>query len=176
MRSKALVALAIVIFLALAGWVGYAPYRTVHRMQDAAAAKNYGDLAKDVDFPAVKEDMKARLRARVAGPDAAKNEKEDSLAGLGTRLAMVFIEPMVETLVTPETVAMMLRGVAPRRGKGEAPPAQAGEATDTVMRYEGVNRFVVTARSRDSSERPVVLVLERRGLVSWKLASVTLPD
>lgn len=174
--KKPLAVLILAVILALAGWAGYSPYRTVHRMQEAAAAKNYGVLAQDVDFPAVKEDMKARLRAKVAGPDAAKTEKEDSLAGLGTRLAMAFIEPMVDTLVTPETVAMMLKGVAPPRRKGEPPPAQPDEGTETVMRYEGLNRFVVTARPRQGSERPVILVLERRGLATWKLASVILPD
>ena len=43
------------------------------------------------------------------------------------------------------------------------------------MGYEGLNRFVVSVRKQDDDGEPLAMVLQRDGIVSWKLVALRLP-
>jgi len=100
---------------------------------------------------------------------------------LGMMLAPSLVEGAVDGLVTPEGVAAMVRSGDKPRPEKPVPsadtPAAPKERIHQSWAYRGVNRFAVTLTRDDRPDDPLVLIMERRGPLSWKLAGVDLtPD
>jgi Protein of unknown function (DUF2939) len=179
--------IALFIFIAAGAWFYLAPYGVLRDMQAAAHAKDAGKLASHINFPAVKDSVKTSLGAKFS--NSAK-DSNNPLAALGAALASSIINPLVDALVTPDTVALMLtRGEKPKKTDGPAPgpapqPAPGGDPapnaqspkeTETHASYESFDRFVVTVRRVGSTEQPLGLVFLRDGLIGWKLSALRLP-
>jgi hypothetical protein len=174
MASKLKLALAALLVAAFAGWYYYTPYQTVKEFRAAAQRGDAAALSEYIDLPSVKESLKMDLSIRIAS-DLSRRPGSGEFAALGSAFAIAFVGPMVETLVTPEALALMLRGENPSRAS-TAPGATArGSDTEVRMRYEGFNAFLMSTQQQGSTADPVVLVFEREGLMSWKLAAIRLP-
>jgi hypothetical protein len=92
-------------------------------------------------------------------------------------MAAAFVSPMIDALVTPESLALMMKGETP--APGSTSPARDSRSAeldaDIAMSYEGLNTFVVTVTKRGEDEDPIDLVLRRDSLFSWKLSALRLP-
>jgi hypothetical protein len=162
------------LFAVFSVWFFFTPYLAVNSMKSAAEARDAAKLASHVDFPALKESLKATFNARLAA-EVAKGKQGNAFPALGAAMAAAFINPMIDALVTPESLAMMMKGEKPQSGKDGAPPRESDPGTDTSMSYEGFNRFVVAVRKKGEAGEPVAFVLKRDGLLSWKLSAIRLP-
>ena len=177
-RRRALVVGAIaLIFAATAAWFYALPYLAAVGMKEAAEKNDATQLAAYVDFPSVKESLKASVNAAMASK-VASDKDTDPFSTIGAALAAALVNPMIDALVTPENLAMIVRGDRLQTGKTMAPLGQIAEPkfdADFKMRYLRFDQFAIDVRKKDTSQPPVVLVLARNGLFIWKLASIHLP-
>ncbi|MDG4474656.1 DUF2939 domain-containing protein [Thiovibrio frasassiensis] len=170
--TNAIAALLVVLVV----WFYCTPYLTVNGMRSAAEEKNAAKLSGYVDFPAVKEDLRTTFNAKLSA-QLGKEKGENPFAAMGEAMAAALINPIVEALVTPESLAIMMEG-----DKEQAQPAgneskssESKPGTETSMAYEGLNRFVFTVTQKNETGEAIGLVFHREGLFSWKLAALRLP-
>jgi hypothetical protein len=166
---KPIVAALVVLLLLLAaaiGWYVFSPAWTVRGMVEAAEARDEARFSAYIDYPALRDDMKADLTARLkeeAGQDGNPQAKVAAAMGLA------LIGPMVDRMVSPESMKqsfarIMKADKAVRAGK------DAAEKEMPEIRRQGINRFLVAGKDMPDSG----LVFERRGL-GWKLTGIELP-
>lgn len=188
MKLKKIVAL--VVMLALGGWYYATPYLAIAQMQRAAQEGDAAGFAARVDFPAVRASLKADLQGRIGGR-LAPELRDNPFAALGAALAGSVVGALVDALVTPEGVAMLMRGVLPETG-GRPAAGEGGrplpEATSTpspsddggrepaiVERgYTGWNRFELVVAAAETPDDTVRFVMRRHGLADWKLSAIDL--
>ncbi|MGA1372860.1 MAG: DUF2939 domain-containing protein [Pseudomonadales bacterium] len=166
--------LPVTLLLLLGIWLFFTPYLTANAMRTAAEEGNGAKLSGYVDFPALKESLKASFNAKLAS-QVAKEADSNPFSALGAAMAAALVNPMIDALVTPESLAMMMNGEKPEPGAAPADSSASRELdADIDMAYEGFDTFVVTVTKRDGGDEPVGLVLRRDSLFSWKLAAVRL--
>lgn len=186
MRSRLWLALAVVAALAAAGWYLASPIFAFRALGAAARDGDAPRLERLVDFPRVRASLKDQLNARLIGSLQGGSVREGPFGALGALLGAGIVERVVDVAVTPSGVAAILRTNRPPLTQAEppppepaAPPAQPPQAkTDehrTRFAYDGLDRFRVTRTSADRPNGPLAFVLERRGLVGWKLVAIELP-
>ncbi len=157
-----------------------APVLAARELVAAAKAGDAAGLERRVDFPAFRESLKDELNARLM------REMRDSDDRAGRALAMLFgpalVSGVVDAFVTPEAIAVMVREgepPAPDLEGGAAAPAEPETGPDERVRqsygFRDLNTFTVTLSRDDRPETPVVLLMQRRGLIDWKLAGIDLP-
>jgi hypothetical protein len=169
-------ACAVLLVIAAGGaWLFFSPHLTVYAMVSAARARDAAALNRHINFPALRENLKADFTAKLA--DTSNHRTDNPLASLGASLASALVAPVVDYLITPESITLMLQGNVPNpHGIGAGTPTKSSDMeTEAAMNYEGVNRFVVKVRKKGTGEPPVQLVFTRSGLFSWRLSSVRLP-
>lgn len=180
MRCKATL-FVLTLIIALGTWFYFTPYIAVHGMKSAAEARDAARLSGYVNFPALRSSLKASFRAKLAS-NARKSRNNGFFGRLGTAIAVnfinpaieaLYINPMIDTYVTPQNLARMMKGEKPQSRKGDAKPKPA--EPDYSMAYESFDRFVVNVKKKGSTQKPVGLVFNREGLFSWKLSALRLP-
>jgi hypothetical protein len=165
----------ITAFLLVFGtWFLFTPYIAVNGMKSAAEARDAAKLSSYVNFPALKESLKASFNAKLAS-EVTKEKNENPFTPLGAMMAAAFINPLIDALVTPESLAMMIKGDKPLPGKNSTQTQQSNSDADIAMSYEGFDRFVVTVKKKGETGEPVALVFNRDGMFSWKLSAIRLP-
>ena len=189
--NRLLTALAVVASLAAAAWYG-SPYYTVWRLSQAVKAGDAAQVARSVDFPAVRENLKPKLRAYMAAE--AQRKPGSWLDQLGLALASSLMGSAVDIVITPESLTAMLRtakpprptspvapppdaAVAPGASDAEAGPRKPTDTRAVRMGYVAgdLDLFRATLASRARPERAVGLRLTRRGVFAWKVVDVELP-
>ncbi|WP_018607014.1 DUF2939 domain-containing protein [Uliginosibacterium gangwonense] len=180
MNKKARLAAAALVVVLGAGFYA-TPYITVAQMRSAAQAKDADKLSRYVDFPALRENLKTTFNEKI-NAQIAQSKDASPFGALGAAVAGALINPMVDAMVTPQSLSMIVQGQQP---KGEKPQEEAipaadaaskpeDSSTDVSMGYEGFDQFAVNIKHKDSGE-PVSLIFHREGLISWKLAALRLP-
>lgn len=154
-----------------------APVFAAQALIRAAKAGDADRIEQLVDFPALRESLKAELTSELAAhmrrdPRMAENK----LGGLGMMLAPMLLSGAIDATVTPEVVAQMVTTAeAPDPTVRDDPePGDADDAGDIhqAWGYRDLNAFAVTLTDRDQPDQRLALILERRGLFTWKLAAV----
>lgn len=173
MSTKTKLSIAIVS-VAFSTWFYFTPHLAVSGMKSAAEAKDAAKLSDYVNFPAVKESLKASFNAKLAS-DVTKEKGGNPFSVFGAALASAFINPVIDALVTPESLAMMMKGDKPQPAKSTEKTKPSGSDADTKMSYESFDRFVVTVKKKGTTEEPLGLVFNRDGMFSWKLSALRLP-
>lgn len=173
MSTKTKLSFAIA-FVAFSTWFYFTPHLAVSGMKSAAESKDAVKLSGYVNFPALKESLKASFNAKLAS-EVAKEKDGSPFAALGTAMAAAFINPMIDALVTPESLAMMMKGDKPQPADKAEQTKPSDSDADTSMSYESFDRFVVTVKKRGSTDEPLGLVFNRDGMFSWKLSALRLP-
>jgi len=130
--------------------------------------------------------------------------KNNPFAGLAQVMATAIVGPMVDAMITPETLVMMInRGKAPattlaketpqpnnpttRQSKEtpqqiNPPPVPSPESTSSTKApwisqgYEGLDIFKVAVHDPEKDGDLISMVLMRNGWFGWKLTSVRLPQ
>jgi hypothetical protein len=177
MNKKLIVGVAVgaVALFALA-WAA-APVFTAQSLIRAARAGDEQKLEQLVDFPVLRESMKAELQAElVTRMQRDPRVAESGLGGLGILLAPMLVSGAVDVLVTPQVVADMVRTAeAPDPTRPADPdPTDKSDAEDIhqAWGYRSLDEFAVTLTDRDRPDDRLALILERRGLFQWKLAAI----
>ncbi len=181
MNNKTALFVAVVIAV-FGAWFYFAPHLAVMGMKSAAEAEDADRLSDYVDFPELRNSLKASFNARIVS-EVAKEKGGNPLSPLGAAMgsaigavtAAAVINPMVDALVMPENMAMMLKGGRPQPGSNDVRSGPPDSELDISMYYESFDRFVVLVKEKGTNEAPLVLVFNRHGLFSWKLSALRLP-
>ena len=176
---KKWIALAVILLLALGGYVAAGPYLAINGIRTALAEQDTGKLEKHVDFPALRVSLKAQAEdalARRAGSDLQSN----LFGAIALSVAGDMLGSGVDAMVTPLGIGALLQGRSMwKKSLGETvdgdtygKPVPADPLKNAEHRYESPSRFTATVRDEDG--KPVVFVFKRNGL-HWKLADIRLP-
>lgn len=170
-----------VLAIGIAGYWHYSPYLAIHGMRSAAQAGDATSFNEYVDYPALRENIKAQFTLAM-GESIEESKDQPGLAAMGAALAMAMITPMVDAMVRPEVViqAMARSNMElqplPGAGFGGSRPEEAGYEQKWETRREGLNRFVVypDIEGEPDDER-VSAVFMRSGFATWKLSELRIP-
>lgn len=178
MQRKTIYGIAITVIVVVVGvWFYFTPYIAANNMKKAAEANDSATLSSYINFPSLKESLKANFNAMLA-TEVVKSKDSNPFEALGAAMAAALINPMIDALVTPESLAMMMQGNTPNLEKGapktEGKPSGTSD-TEMTMGYESFDRFAVSVKKKGDMDDPVTFVFHREGLVAWKLASLRLP-
>ncbi len=98
------------VSIAAAGAAYYAyPQWTLMRLADAANQRDAGTIARHVDWPAVREDLKATLQ--LAAMDQIQGDKS-SFAAIGGLLGATMIGKAIDALISPAGLEKIYSSVA----------------------------------------------------------------
>jgi len=178
MKKWLLPTIALLLVL-LAAYVAAGPWLAIRGISEAIEQRDAARLARHVDFPALRINLKAQLDdqlVRRAGSDMQSSLFGQVALGVAGNLAGAG----VDTFVTPLGIAAILQGDSLwKRAIGDtvggdtwAPPSPAKPLANTSGRYESLSRFTATTHLQDGRE--VVFVLSRQGL-RWRLTRIQLP-
>ncbi|MFN6980466.1 MAG: DUF2939 domain-containing protein [Brevundimonas sp.] len=180
MKKIAIGLIAAILGLALIACF-VSPFVAAQGLIRAARTGDAAGLERYVDFPAFRASLKAELNARAAMEIRERTGNDRGLAAIGMLLAPSLVEGAVDGLVTPQGVAAMVRSGEKPEPEKPVPsadtPATPKDRIHQSWAYRGMNRFAVTLTRDDRPDDALVLIMERRGPLSWKLAGVDLtPD
>lgn len=177
---KKWLAIALLAFVAMVAWIAAGPFRTMDSIGRAVETNDSAELARHVDFPAVRSSLRAQLDdylVRHAGADA----QASPFGALALRIAGAASAGLVDVLATPAGIGLVLQGrdvwhrvsgggISPTDTYAHVPPEEL--LADARYRFESPSRFTATVPNRDGA--PVVFVLTRDGL-DWRITDVRLP-
>ena len=189
---------AAVVVLLLVGAYLFAPYYTLWRLVQAARAHDIKTVTALVDFPSVRATLKPQLTAALQAQLTADQPKpKNLLEQIGAALSPVLVGNAVDSVVTPDGVATMLRTARaphPVASFGKAPPPPddetgLGDPKLVDMGYNGVlwdlarrkvldldfDQFHATVTSRSHPEAKINLFLLRRGVFDWRVEALDIP-
>lgn len=174
---RKLVFAAVALACLLLAYVAAGPWLTIRAIQDAVRTEDSRALSRQVDFPALRQSLRAQLSDAMVR-EAGANVQSSLLGAIGLRIAGSAAGAGVDTLVTPVGLSALMRGQRLWSLAGGASPLRAPDPAPTApledahYRYHSPSRF--TATVRDERGRPIEFVLTRKGL-QWKLSDIRLP-
>lgn len=135
-----------------------------------------------MDFPAVRDSLKAQISAGVLQALSPNGDlRGRPLAALGSMLLPGLADRMVDSIVTPDGIALMIqqgrvrKANGPDSGAGRGAGREANGRVSVSYSYRTLDRFRVTVTRVNDYHKSLDLTLERRGLFSWKLVRIDLP-
>jgi hypothetical protein len=161
----AAIAAILIVITSSALWYFESPAWTLKGMKDAAQSNDADALNAYIDYPALRESLKAELTARMR--TEAKTDKSD-LGSFARAFGAVTLRPLIHMLVSP---AGMRAALLANHLEDMGPAASALRIPKKpVIVRRSFSEFVVTAKDQPNSG----LVFKRHGL-SWLLSGVELP-
>jgi hypothetical protein len=172
MNNKNKISILLVIAL-LGTCLFFTPHLAVNSMKSAAESGDANKLASYVDFPALKENLKISIGAKIS--DVAKDQQDNPFAYIGAALAMAIVNPLIDALVTPSSLSMMMKGEKPSLEGKQVGYSKSQSDADVSMSYDGINRFIVTINKKTENEKPLRLIYNRDGIFFWRLTAIDIP-
>lgn len=161
----AAVAAALIVIASSTLWYFESPVWTLKGMKDAAQSRDADALNAYIDYPALRESLKAELVARMA---AEAQKDKSGLGALGMAVGSAMMGPMIDGLVSPAGMRAAL--LANRQENGAAAASVLHVPEEPVIVRRNFSEFLVAAKDRPNSG----LVFKRHGF-SWMLSGVELP-
>ncbi|MBS2007280.1 MAG: DUF2939 domain-containing protein [Cyanobacteria bacterium SZAS TMP-1] len=180
------------LLLALAAWIYWSPYETLHEIRRDLHEGQTDKLDQMIDYTAVREGLKRDFRSLAIGEvEEGASIKNKLLGVLGLALGEHLVDPVVDYVVSPSGLREVVNGVVPvlSRGgdSGEAnsdsgnaapsgqhsdPDSSSDKVKSTDGKYIDFNLFVFTIASKGGSS--TALTFTRHGLMTWQLTHIRL--
>lgn len=171
--SRRFVAIAVALLALLTSFYFGSPYLAANNIKQAMITGDVDALEDGIDFPKVRESLKAQMSAALTAEMANDPQmKNNPFAGLGAVMMPAIIERAVTTYVTPEGISRLMKGVKP----GAIAKAEAEGKIEYKTDYSGLNRFRVHSAKGETGEPGPTMLFEREGLFSWKVVKIELPE
>jgi hypothetical protein len=183
--SRAATAAVISLALLFGGAYLGSPFYTAWQLRAAARSGDRERLEQLVDFPEVRAHLKSQLDSRLQ-QEVQQNPKlkHSALAALGALLAPALTDRIIDSVVTPDTVATVIQSGRASRpaedtpGEAQAPtePASAHPHVRVLTSFRDLDHFLMTITDRsDPAHVEAVVTLSRRGLFSWRATQIDVP-
>jgi hypothetical protein len=180
LQQKLLAAAATAIAAGVAAYWYWSPYLAVRELREAAMNADAVRFNEHVDFPRVRDSLKAQFAGRIDGADGR------AAGGLGGLLANVLVGTMIDAAVRPETIMFAMREgrfkierQGQREDDGQTGPAEREQPVWRTER-QGLNTVLFHAQRHGSDgsggRDSMALVMQRDGFADWKLTDIRLPD
>ena len=173
------------VLVVLLGYAAAGPFLCVRGVNDAIRNRNTGELASNVDFDALRASFKSQLSGAMM--NEVNKDTNDGFGKIGAELGGIFIDHIVEQMVTPEGIIQIIRSSShaeappPDVGQTAAPPPSSSEPKPAIDRakikhwgFTGPSTFVIELDSPKVPGKSIFFVIHRYGL-GWKLADIRLP-
>jgi len=159
--------------LAVLGGIYFgSPYLAFNSFKDAALEADADKLEAKVDFPAVRESLKSQMNAMMmAKLENDPTMKNNPFSGLGAMLIPTMVEKVVDSYVTADGIAALMRGKKPNE-TAERVPTPDIEASGSFITWD---RFRFRLQNKKTDQQGPSLIFERKGFASWKLVKIELP-
>ena len=169
-KSTVMIAGAVVLLLLGGLWYWGSPAYAMSGLRDAAIEGDADDLEERIDFAAVRVSLKEQMRAHLAA-EMVKSDDGDGFAAFGSVLAMGMVDPLIDGLVTPQSMSAMIE-----RGKVQDDDAavESDNPIDWKIERDGFSRFEARPETGEGGPAPT-LVFERDGL-GWRLVEIEIPE
>ena len=167
--KKWIVAALAALLVAASTWYMVSPSWAMRGLKEAALSGDKYELRERVDFPAVRESLKSQFRAIMAA-EMAKQKDDNPFAAIGMALASAVVDPMIDSLVSPEGIKAMVEN-GRMKGPNDA-AADPGKQVDWSIEHKGLDRFI--ARPQTDNSKAPSLVFKRDGL-GWELVDIDVP-
>jgi hypothetical protein len=161
----AAVAAALIVIASNALWYFESPVWTLKGMKDAAQSHDADALNAYIDYPALRDSLKAELMARMM---AEAQKDKSGFGALGLAFGSAMMGPMIDGLVSPAGMRAAL--FASRYEKEPRAASALHVPKEPIIVRRNFSEFLVTAKGQPNSG----LVFKRHGL-SWMLSGVELP-
>lgn len=166
-RVSALLIAAAVLFAAA---FATAPWFAFRALREAAAAGDAQALAELVDYPAVRASLKPQLVPATA-PAPPPDPWRDPLGALRRAVEPLRpVPPAVDRHLTPAGLHALTLG------ETGAAPSPAARGRFPSLAYWGFRRARFEVRPQGAPAHEVTFTFQRRGLFTWKLVHVGLPE
>lgn len=168
-----------VVMIALLGFVAAGPYLAIAEIKTGIVEKDADRLAAKVDFPALRENLKAQINARLV--DRTDGDlKNHPLGVLAAGLATTMVEGIVDAFVTPAGLAHVMEGERPSESIVKqtvnadtgSSPKEEDLLQNARYTYDSLSQFSVWVPDDEGKETRFVL---RRDGLSWRLVNLVLP-
>lgn len=156
-KRNLLIALAVLLVAAGAGWYWASPWWTVRSMQQAADARDVEALSRHVDYAALRQGLKRQLRGRT-GDDGV----------LGALIGAGIADRVVDLALTPEGLRAIF--VTAPLASDASPSAVKLSANEMALHRDGFGQF----RLVRGGGKGGALVFRLRG-ATWMLSDIELP-
>ncbi len=169
---KKWIAAATALIVVVGGIYLGSPYYAMHSLRTAALEADTDKLEASVDFPAVRESLKSQMSAAMMAKMQNDPEMRDNpFAALGALMIPAMIDRMIDSFVTPDGIAALVRGQKPT----EKEKVEQNPDIESTSAYVNLDRFRVRLHNKKLDEEGPSFLLERRGFASWKLIRVKMP-
>lgn len=170
-----------IIGLMLLVYAALGPYLTIRRIENSIARQDYETLSEQIDFPAVRADLKRQLRRKLESETPEFLKKIPYADETVARLGAVFLEQTIDPLMAGQLLYIM-QGNHPDLDFGLSEllqPAAVPESTSTEAvfhnaqhQYVDHRTFVATVAHTETGTYRFTF---RRNGLHWKLAGIELP-
>jgi Protein of unknown function (DUF2939) len=165
--------IAIALLGAGGAWYALSPSYAMAQLAKAARDGDEAELRSRVDFPQVRESLKADLSAELAARAAEGSGSE--LGRLGAAIGLTFGDTLVDGLVTPQSIGAIVRQGRLLRSRTEiADVGGASPPIEWTIERDGLSGFTAIPGGPDIADPPS-LIFERDGL-GWTLVEIDLPQ
>jgi hypothetical protein len=169
--NKRIVLPAVILttLLAVGVWFYQSPYLTLMDIKIAAKAGDVETLEEKIDFPKLRASVQQAL-ANSAGVD----EQSTGMSGFLTRMVIRVVSgPVIDRMLTPESISLMFSGVSPGRNK---PTVESSSDDSGKIIYDGdwtsFSTYTLLIEKPGVGQK-LSLIMERKWL-TWRLVGVSL--
>lgn len=163
-------AIAVAIFSV---WFANGPTNALIGIKEAAIRRDVADLEKRIDFPSFRSSMKYMVTTAI--DESAESRKPAGV--VGKLLVGAMLSPIIDAMVTPESIVMMFSGRFPQprraanRGADRASSGPGEESVEMSTSWDSLSSARVKLRREGQTGDGIAFVMHREGL-SWRLMAV----
>lgn len=164
------------ISLLLLVYLAATPYITVYQIKKATEQNDHAALAKYINFPAVRQDLKVQLHAKIEKEFESSDNKNPMMQMLGSAFFNSMADKLLESYVTPEAMSQLMAGVDPKANTkaGQVHNSNTDAAfSNAKTYYQSHDTFMVEITTNQQGDT-IDLRLSRKGF-NWQVTGITLP-
>jgi len=163
------------LMIAIVGYVAVGPFVTIDEIKMGIKDHDSEMLAANIDFPALRENLKEQLNAYVM-KQASTELQDNPFEALGMAIGGKMVDAAVDASVTPSGLAILAAGKKPQQATAGSRSSGREQELEPFKNarysYDGLSKF--SAWVGDDVGGQFRFVLTRDGL-SWKLTNIVLP-
>ena len=167
---------SLVMFL---GLVAASPFFTISSIKTSVVEKDSEKLASHIDFPVFRENLKKQFNTAMSN-NVPTEIKNSPFGGIAAGFASNVVDNLVDSYVTPNSLAKLMRGIKPSRSlsRRDNDPERVRKERDEIFKdarytYDSSDQFSVWVPTDTGDD--IRFILHRDGIMSWKLVDMIVP-
>ena len=165
------------------------PWLALRDLTKAFENQDTRKIAKLIDFPELREDIKVTAKAAMM-KSAAIELDGNPFAAMGIMMANAIVDPIIDQVISPAGLQVLLStgeiSIVPSDILNEKKLWPSKESTTEdfkpspdltlKMNYTNLNEFKIELSNKSVIAEPISLFLEREGFADWKVTGIDIPQ